>query len=430
MRYLFGFICVLALGVMGCGEAEGTGGSGGSAGTSGTGGDGGSGGNGVACVDNVCPCSEAGIRAALGAGGEDPYTFDCDGPQTVTTEATIVMDNIDPVILDGEGRLTLDGGGNHTVLEVHYAAEIHGFRITGGPFNPDSEGSSTAIDVHGALTLENTTVSKNQGIGIYSRNTLHLVESTVSDNWINVMNNGMMTVTNSTISNGLGEGAAGIHSCGGLRMLNSTVSGNAGRAITVCEGNAATLTNCTVLGTLRVVSDAIAVLKSTIIDGDCENDAEAIVISNGHNIESPGDTCGFDQDTDQVDVTGGELNLGPLANNGGPTITHALGASSVAIDVIPEAMCELPIDQRGQSRPETGGTMCDVGAFEAQSAPAEGCIQSGGTVSTGLCCQAVESFPNTCTIGACGCGPDASHEVDVCICPANACFDGESCAAQ
>ena len=44
MRYLFGFICVLALGVMGCGETTGAGGSGGIAGTAGTAGSGGSGG--------------------------------------------------------------------------------------------------------------------------------------------------------------------------------------------------------------------------------------------------------------------------------------------------------------------------------------------------------------------------------------------------
>jgi hypothetical protein len=57
---------------------------------------------------------------------------------------------------------------------------------------------------------------------------------------------------------------------------------------------------------------------------------------------------------------------------GEPTETHALGDGSVAIDVIPEEDCvdadgaRLTTDQRGEPRPETGGTMCDVGAFEAQ----------------------------------------------------------------
>lgn len=85
---------------------------------------------------------------------------------------------------------------------------------------------------------------------------------------------------------------------------------------------------------------------------------------------SPGDTCGFDQATDQVDVTAVELNLGPLQNNGGPTDTKEPGggggSGSFAIDQIPQADCRVSTDQRGEPRPETGGTMCDVGAFEVQ----------------------------------------------------------------
>jgi hypothetical protein len=103
-------------------------------------------------------------------------------------------------------------------------------------------------------------------------------------------------------------------------------------------------------------------LTNSVVDGDC--DAGGPIVSNGHNIESPGDTCGFDQGTDQVDVTEGELNLGPLQDNGGPTMTHALLPGSVAIDVIPADMCEVDEDQRGEPRP--GGAMCDVGAFEVR----------------------------------------------------------------
>jgi hypothetical protein len=44
MRYFFGFICVLSMGVMGCGETSGTGGSGGDKGPGGSGGEGGAGG--------------------------------------------------------------------------------------------------------------------------------------------------------------------------------------------------------------------------------------------------------------------------------------------------------------------------------------------------------------------------------------------------
>ncbi len=42
------------------------------------------------------------------------------------------------------------------------------------------------------------------------------------------------------------------------------------------------------------------------------------------------------------------------------------GNGSGAIDKIPGDACEVTEDQRGQPRPETGGTMCDLGAFEVQ----------------------------------------------------------------
>ena len=42
------------------------------------------------------------------------------------------------------------------------------------------------------------------------------------------------------------------------------------------------------------------------------------------------------------------------------------GDGSAAIDKIPAVDCEVDKDQRGQPRPETGGTMCDVGSVEVQ----------------------------------------------------------------
>ena len=57
----------------------------------------------------------------------------------------------------------------------------------------------------------------------------------------------------------------------------------------------------------------------------------------------------------------------------------------------------------------------------------QGCIGSGGTVTTGLCCQSVGDFPSTCGIGACGCAPENSHQVNICDCGTGKCFDGSSC---
>jgi hypothetical protein len=104
---------------------------------------------------------------------------------------------------------------------------------------------------------------------------------------------------------------------------------------------------------------------ATLIDGDCQLD-EPEVVSNGYNIESNGDTCGFDQSTDMPGLSADDLKLGELADNGGPTKTHALEAGSEAIDVIPQGDCRVTSDQRGELRPETSRGICDVGAFERQ----------------------------------------------------------------
>ncbi len=61
--------------------------------------------------------------------------------------------------------------------------------------------------------------------------------------------------------------------------------------------------------------------------------------------------------------------LGPLADNGGFTLTHALGPGSPAIDFGDPANANCPaIDQRGFPRPMDGdgvdGPRCDMGAYE------------------------------------------------------------------
>jgi hypothetical protein len=58
----------------------------------------------------------------------------------------------------------------------------------------------------------------------------------------------------------------------------------------------------------------------------------------------------------------------------------------------------------------------------------EGCLTSGGTVTTATCCASTADFPDTCAIGACGCPPTASHDVRVCHCGTGSCFNGTKCA--
>jgi hypothetical protein len=59
--------------------------------------------------------------------------------------------------------------------------------------------------------------------------------------------------------------------------------------------------------------------------------------------------------------------------------------------------------------------------------PRRACELSGGTVVAASCCKSVGDFPNTCTIGACGCSPEFSHDVLVCECPDGTCWNGRTC---
>ena len=92
---------------------------------------------------------------------------------------------------------------------------------------------------------------------------------------------------------------------------------------------------------------------------DCSR-AIGVLVSGGFNLDSDG-SCTLVG----TDATARNPRLGPLADNGGPTLTHALLAGSHAIDS--GAVCPAK-DQRGVSRPRdgdgNGSATCDRGSVE------------------------------------------------------------------
>jgi hypothetical protein len=64
------------------------------------------------------------------------------------------------------------------------------------------------------------------------------------------------------------------------------------------------------------------------------------------------------------------------------------------------------------------------------NAAAAACTASGGTVSSGLCCAGTSDFPSLCGLGACGCAPAASHQIQLCACGDGRCFDGSTCITR
>jgi Ca2+-binding RTX toxin-like protein len=57
--------------------------------------------------------------------------------------------------------------------------------------------------------------------------------------------------------------------------------------------------------------------------------------------------------------------LRPLADNGGPTRTHALAIGSPALNASPDDENCFAVDQRGNPRPR--GPACDIGSFEGSA---------------------------------------------------------------
>jgi hypothetical protein len=95
------------------------------------------------------------------------------------------------------------------------------------------------------------------------------------------------------------------------------------------------------------------------------------------------------------DAISTDAQIQPLAMNGGPTPTHAIPATSPAIDRVPAEECTVFDDQRGVSRPQHHG--CDAGAFEyvysVQELTAILASQLNGPVPSGLRNQIVKVFP-------------------------------------
>ena len=57
----------------------------------------------------------------------------------------------------------------------------------------------------------------------------------------------------------------------------------------------------------------------------------------------------------------------------------------------------------------------------------QNCVKYGGEVKSSLCCQSAGDFSNSCLVGACGCSPVNSHQVQTCDCGEGKCFDGTQC---
>jgi N-acetylneuraminic acid mutarotase len=284
------------------------------------------------------------------------------------------------------GRDSNAGGGINNLGNVTIAGCVlrdNTIVTSGGSFN---EGAGGGIyNIYGTVTILNSTLSGNsasanggsnsnsgRGGGIYNNNgTVKITNSSISGNSASANGSG----------NNYGEGGGIYNSNGGaLTITNSTISGNTasasggnndnGRGGGIFNGAAVLPRNMLLAGNS---------VSGTTAQGP---DAFGSFATQGHNlIGQSDDSIGFTQGSngDLVGTIAAPLNaqLGPLANNGGLTQTHALLPGSPAINTGDNCVLtntcsainlgfNLTTDQRGAGFPRNAGSQVDIGAFESQ----------------------------------------------------------------
>ena len=270
----------------------------------------------------------------------------------------------------GADQLTIDALGNSRVLSVsgNSTASIRGLTVTGGNA---LQGGGIRVSPGTTTTLTDMVIRGNTatstfdaGGGIWNQGTLTLDSSTVSDNsavgdgrglWNGSNGPEPATITNSTISGNMASRVGGLFFYWtGSEVKYSTVSNNH-----ATEGAG--------IFSREFINTQI---RSSLVAGNAGGEdlvgagaANNSFHSFGHNLIGGGNGSGaFDLASDQVIGAAGDPRLGPLADNGGPTPTHALLFGSPAMEGGNPSVSNPPsLDQRGSDR--IVGTI-DIGAFE------------------------------------------------------------------
>jgi CSLREA domain-containing protein len=287
--------------------------------------------------------------------------------------------------ISANGKLTIQGAGAATTIidaaglgdRVFHVLASANLDISGVSILNGNESSGGGIYNAGTLTVSQCTLSGNfapEGGGIYNAGTLAVSQSTLSGDSAGygggISNLGTLTVSQSTLSGNVAVFGGGIHNEGMATVSQSTLSGNSastGSDTSFGGGidNLGTLTvsQCTLSantagsgGVGGIVNAGTLMLNNSIVANSTGPDiGNGGSITGSHNLIEDG--SGGLSDT----IIGDPL-LGPLADNGGPTKTHALLAGSPAIDAGSNLLVPAGVntDQRGAGR--IGAV--DIGAYE------------------------------------------------------------------
>jgi hypothetical protein len=234
----------------------------------------------------------------------------------------------------------------------------------------------------GSLTMLDSTVSGNTsdlapGGGLHLRGTAVIDGSTITGNHARARGGGIDS----------GDDASAFCCYVTATITNSTISGNVSHAFT--SGTPQRFPG--ISGGIHIERSAFTLRHVTITENVAETHPETGGRGSGGGISSTVSRAGFLTIENSIVAgnvgiqecnllsgltfsatgllgCGGPLDpvLGPLAANGGPTLTHLPESGSPALDAGESTVCASD-DQRNEPRPSGPG--CDLGAVEVQIAP-------------------------------------------------------------
>ncbi len=361
---------------------------------------------------------------------------------------------------------TVYGGGIHNEGTLTLTnTTLSGNSVVGGDIH---YGLGGAIDNGGTMMLTSCTLSGNSAASLGGA----------------INNRGEGTLTNCTISgNSAAYSAGGIYAepgFGRLTLINCTVSANAGGGI-VNDGTVTAVNTILAAGQgapicaraplvsnghnldedgscgLSNTGDQAGVPANLARLGDYGGPTQTIALCTGRGMpDSPCGTASLAIDaadnaycptTDErgaprpfgaaCDIGAYESGaqpptsiacVGDCDGGGDVTVDELITLVNIAVGTADAAACPHGIPSGVTVDITVIIQAVNVALIGCALSPAEqGCLNSGGTVASAMCCAGTDDFPDTCAVGACGCSPDASHEVRVCTCGAESCFDGIEC---
>lgn len=258
--------------------------------------------------------------------------------------------------------VTAGTSSGSVLITVTHSTVHHNSAVNAGGVGNSLAGAVGLVDMR--VLVENSAIYSNTATGTGDQRgngggianldaTFTLRNSTVSGN--RAVSDG--TSQTSGLGGGMLNGSFAIPAY--LTVENSTIANNqaiAGGALTNAKLGATASATANFQGSIVANNTDLSGFGPNCLNPNLGAGA-ATLTSQGFNLDS-GMTCGFTESSDRSNM---DPLLGPLADNGGPTWTHALLTNSPAIDAGNSANCPAT-DQRSVARPVGNG--CDMGAYE------------------------------------------------------------------